>query len=629
MCSKRSLLIASPFGNLRGPENDAASIARLLRRDGFITYLCCGKQATEKAILQAWRDFTSQVQQNDIVFIYYSGHGGVAQSTDSEGHQRRHQFIVPVDYTTDEGQFNGILDVEISALFQNLTNKTTNVTAFFDCCHSGRIARNPVYRELAVSKAVSSPSQQALRNRVERQGLNLAELKSLEGNPDVVRIVACADLETAWEYKNDRSEHQGVATETFISVMETARTAGVTWRNVMARVSELVASRFPDQHPHVEGPHQRITFSLEQKSFAGIPVRVEGNKVILQAGRLAGVRENNRYMIMPPECPEAAESQMIGEAPVTEITTFDATLELDARKVPTKGALAYPTKEYPYLYPISLSEDLEVYSSFTATAKLTRLASKREGEQIFARIYEESEAILLTDASGSVCASFGFNQNDKADAVKKAIQQAEFLSRAGHLRNLKAEGTELLRHALQFTFRTTQMREELPLDGTANINDNDCVLITLQNQGEQTIFVSVFNINVAGMISLVSNASPRGIELQPEQQYVLGRRQHARIDEGLKMSWPKNLPAEAQGPVSEYFVYIVSAEAVDLRYLESQRWNNERRGVPSQLEKLAYYLSYEQGRDCGGEGTPLLQWDLVSVPFLLHRNSTQQSHLHD
>ncbi|KAL4771214.1 caspase domain-containing protein [Aspergillus nidulans var. acristatus] len=620
---KRALIIATPFGELRGPENDAASVTQFLERDGFEIQRCCGRQATESAILETWLKFISQVQQDDIVFIYYSGHGGIVQYTDHEHQQRRHQFIVPMDYDCNEGQFNGILDVEIAALLQKLTDKTKNVTAVFDCCHSGRIARNPLYRQHAISKSVPSRSQQALRNRVERQKLNLSDIRSLEGNPDVVRVVACADLETAWEYKDDQSEARGVFTEALVSVMENARDTGLTWRNVMTRVSELVASQFPDQHPHVEGPHQRIILSLEQRNFEGIPVRVEGDKVTLQAGRLAGVREKNEYMIMPLECPEAAEDQMIGTASVIGITTFDSILKFDAWEIPATGALAYLTKEYPYPYPIVLSEDLRDFSSLLTNGSLIRPADNDQ-QKAFAYIYNERDTIIVTDASHSVCASFGFNQNNKADVVKGAIQQVEFLSRAWHLLNLKAEGAELLRHDLQFTLRTVLGQEELPLDGTANVSDNDRVLITLQNQGAQVIFVSVFNVTVSGKISLVSNASPRGIELQPKQQYVLGRRQHVRIDEGLKMSWPRTLPGEAQGPVSEYFVYIVSAEAVDLRYLEEQGRNRVPRGNASQLEKLVYQLSYGTGRDCAGEGTPVLQWDLVAVPFLLYQGSSQQ-----
>ncbi|GKZ75537.1 hypothetical protein AnigIFM56816_000190 [Aspergillus niger] len=535
-----------------------------------------------------------------------------------------------MDYSSDISNFNGILDIEISALMHHITRKTSNVTAVFDCCHSGRIARSSLYGDNAVPKNVSRPSQQAVLKHLEQlhksELRDLSVITSLEGNPDVVRIVACADQETAWEYVNDRSEHRGVVTEALVDVLARSLPldTDVSWRNIMMRVSELVATRFPDQHPHVEGPEHRLPFSLESRNTAEIPVACEGADLVLNAGRIAGVREKNRYKIMPSRVSGARASQEIGIASVTRVTDFEASLEMDSHtdldQITAAGMWAIPVKEFHQLFPISVSEDVKDHPSFE-NCRLIRPVTTDTDELPFAYIDTGHKTVRLLNASRQVCASFDSGQSNKANAVAKAVQQAEYLSRAGHLLNLKADIAQLLNHKLRLTFRNVTHDRDLALDGTASIMAGDRIILELENEGRETIFVSVFSINVAGMTSLVSTASPRGIELLPDgprKCYVLGQMQYHLERKGLAMTWPKNLPATAQQSVPEYLICIVSSAAVDLRCLESHSRQGELRGDPSQLEKLAYELSYGQGRDCGAEGLPEIRWDLVTLPFNLH-----------
>lgn len=66
----------------------------------------------------------------------------------------------------------------------------------------------------------------------------------------------------------------------------------------------------------------------------------------------------------------------------------------------------------------------------------------------------------------------------------------------------------------RYKFKTVPRRSEIPSDGIVSLRNGDRVIIELQNEGDNPIFVSVFNISVAGKISLVSSASPRGAHLQ-------------------------------------------------------------------------------------------------------------------
>ncbi|KAI9035929.1 uncharacterized protein KD926_002594 [Aspergillus affinis] len=457
------------------------------------------------------------------------------------------------------------MDVEISSYFHQITERTRNVTAVFDCCHSGKIARNLLNGGNAVPKGVSRLRSEVLENRtrqLQSDGkLDPSKITSLEGNPHLVRIVACAGRETAWENQIGPLGGQGAMTEALVEVMRQflSRPVEVSWRKIMMRVSELEAIDFPDQRPHVEGPHEHVMFPLERKSFAAVPVRLEGETLILKAGRLAAVHENNQYIIMPYGYHEAIPREKIGIASVKAVGAFEAVL----------------------------------------------------------KAYQNIGLERLSLADG-FCASFGFGSTDKYEAVKQAANQASLLSRASHLLNLKAADGEVLEHNLRVAFETFRNREKLPLDGTVHINDGDYVQIKLQNEGNVP-FVSLFNINVAGSISLVTGSSPRGVELKPQEPYTVGKRQFDGTLDGLRVSWPPLLPPSTGASVSESFLCIISSAAVDLRILETPRQPRPRKSWSdlSQLEKLAYDLAYGQGRDCEKERAPGIRWNLLRVTFRL------------
>jgi hypothetical protein len=96
-------------------------------------------QATREAILASIRKhLIDESSSGDVAFFYYSGHGSrVTNSLNGEeGH--KDQTIVPADANT--GVWD-IRDKEIASLFNRALDKGIILTAVFDSCHSGSIAR--------------------------------------------------------------------------------------------------------------------------------------------------------------------------------------------------------------------------------------------------------------------------------------------------------------------------------------------------------------------------------------------------------------------------------------------------------------------------------------------------------
>ena len=204
----RALLIASPYNGLRGPENDVELMANVLDKHGFEVVKRCGRDATRHQILEAWQQLISESCAEDTIVIYYSGHGGLVKSSQNTSDQRgsemplRSQFLVPMDFDqTTADEFRGILDIEISYLLRDTTNKTENVTIILDCCHAGRMARDPHHDNQAWPRNLPEVKHPGVLlshvERLRRDG-HLKGDTFIEGNEHAVRIAAAATSETAW-----------------------------------------------------------------------------------------------------------------------------------------------------------------------------------------------------------------------------------------------------------------------------------------------------------------------------------------------------------------------------------------------------------------------------------------------
>ncbi|KKK21985.1 hypothetical protein ARAM_005061 [Aspergillus rambellii] len=332
LSQKRALLIASPIRGLRGPLNDVETISKVLSRQNFQITRCCGPDATRVGILTAWRDLIDASTDGDAVVIYYSGHGGLVETPKSDADEHwQLQFILPVDYdASTRNDFRGILDIELSHLLHQTTEKTENVTIILDCCHAGRMARHPGHGRRAFPKKILDLQHHDLRQHIERlrqTGELSAELYPL-GNPKAVRVMAAAARETAWEYENANGEWTGALTDALSDAIDESRDHTVSWRTTLLRVHELVNIQFPQQHPVAEGPDTRLLFSTQEIASGALVLRMEGDDPVLQGGRVSGVREGNVYSLMPfgHEIPESRFA--IGRATVTHLNGFRAKASL-------------------------------------------------------------------------------------------------------------------------------------------------------------------------------------------------------------------------------------------------------------------------------------------------------------
>lgn len=657
--TRHALLIASPWRDLKGPLHDVDAMSTLLRRYDFRIMQLRGNEATRNNIIRDWKCLISRLGRHDTALIYYSGHGGLLEIVPSTNiAPARYQFLVPNDYDPNNvNEFLGILDIEISQLVHQMTKRTDNVTLILDCCHSGRMARDPGHAKTAVPKAVERLQVKSdsiiaglldqLQNTGRRTLDSLLKYSTVEGNSRAVRLVAAAENEKAYEFRDRPGRRMGAMTKALIASLEDALSInmsasseeqpsgsttgihGVSWESVGLRVGQMVNAEFPDQHPHVEGPHQRLVFSCQTKQNRSLLVSRDGSDLVIHGGLVAGVRRNDIYVIMPPNHQQMDQSMQLGEARVLSVSGFQALLRPNSPfEVSNEGALAFIKRQAPFQWPVKISEELRDHRHVVGS-RFIRPVVKNDADMVIGRITSDDRCVSLHGRSNVELGSWSFEPEgeDYDFAVEDAVEAADDLGRAEHLLTLKPSNHEKLDCSFGFTISTVTHEVPIQNDGKGKLMCDDHVVVKLQNSSESDIFVSVFDINVKGKVTHLSPSWPTGIRLPAGGRYTLGRFQHAAyFDEetsatpGLKLSWPQGLGISGTLEVPESFLFIVSDVGVDVRYFANFGRSDVNAQSLSGLELLAYTLANGSDRDCEAERPRKdIRWDIFHFPFTLIR----------
>ncbi len=647
--AKRALLIGAPFGELSGPSRDVGAMSALLEGLEFDITTCCGEAATRKGIRQAWLDLIQKTSPNDVVVIFYSGHGGLVEAPrdrrpdngTAATKPRQYQFLVPIDYgESKDGDFRGILDVELSHLLRDTTDATDNVTLILDCCHAGRMARDPTHGSNARPKQLLEIQHHDIAAWIKhlREQGQLTGDASMQGNEKAVRIVAAATRETAWEYRNANGEWAGALTEALARAVEEARGQRVSWNTTLVRVGEIVSSMFPQQHPEVEGPNTRQHFSLQTLESLSLPVTVENGTAILRGGRVAGVREGNVYSVLPLEGKgKQPEGATIGEATVTDVMAFRARVDLrpspGASGLPQEGGLAVLRKEALYEWPVKIPEHLTGLREAVNASKFLRRHQAEERAPWLAEFCrEDHNVIILRTAEGVEIGSLETDEeNPTARALAEIVKRAETLGKAQHLLGLKCgQPGDLLEHELHVDFGTVVEGVTRPVqqDGGGIVQEEDRVYISLRNDGGNALYVLVFDVNVAGKVHLFERSvSTKGRELRPGDSYTFGIDRDRQWLEGFRVAWPDSVPKTQ--PVGERLVFVLTSSPVDLGHLATRDPSPVPRGLAlSRLEMLTSHLASGTTRDVEETARgPQILYDTIEVPFSISRREVLAAQL--
>lgn len=128
------------FPKLSGCINDAQNILQYLQSDASLKVNALelyDRMATKPVIIDAFRTHLAQATNDDVVFLFYSGHGGV-EAADTTVWGDPHLECLVCYYDHGHSPDFLLADKELRILLKELHDKTkAHIVTIFDCCHSG------------------------------------------------------------------------------------------------------------------------------------------------------------------------------------------------------------------------------------------------------------------------------------------------------------------------------------------------------------------------------------------------------------------------------------------------------------------------------------------------------------
>jgi hypothetical protein len=556
-----------------GVGHDIAAMAQVLAERGFRVDRCGGPEATRAGVLGAYERLISATATGDAVVVYYSGHGGSARSRD-DGQVL--QFIAPVDYhETRTDDFRGITSLELSALLTRLTARTANATVILDCCHAGRMSRDPSLRTRALAEPATYEDVRAHVDKLQRAGTLVGEQSRSGGNPHAVRIVACAPGESAYEYRGRAGLRIGMLTEALVEVLAElgiAELGGerITWAAVMDRVRRRVLELEPAQRPEAEGPSRRFVFDTAQDDADSAlrVLSVDAGRARLECAALLGVRPGDEFVVMPPGSTEADPSAAVGELVVDAVGPRYAegglALCQGRSRVPL-GARAFRTAMSVPAFPVSLPVgDPRAADLIGAVAASPSLRVVGSDERWLASVLiDERGEPAVGDRLGPLHSS----RLAGPEAVGAVLRDLRALARASALLQ-SAGGTDWrlgVDVSVEWGTVRSGERHRLPGSGAA-MRVGEHVYVEVGNNSAQDVFVSLVDIGASSAITVLTQDSPSGVLLAPGRRFVFGATGFDGALIGEPLGWPAGLDPAVARP--ETLLVLVSASPHDVSALE-------------------------------------------------------------
>ncbi len=615
--NKHALVIGSQVGGLTGVGHDVERMHEALDERGFDVDRRFGNTATRDGILAGYDALIARATADDAAVLYYSGHGTYAANEDLADKLRIMQAIVPTDFKSgSDTDFRGITAWELSIKLAQLTAKTKNVTVILDCCHSSQMTRDSASHD-AVPRALPHPVRLGFRAHVaaleRRYGRVVLDPV---GNPDAVRLVACGQTQSAFEYTTPDGKRAGAFTEALLEILGTVGKAPISWATIGAAVRHRVGRRFANQRPDVEGPAERRLFSLAiDDQTAIVPITSTGERFCVHAGQLTGASLGDIYGVMPLGATAYEDARAIAEVQIDETAPLVSTAVLkewkNGHSTLPSDAVAVPIRVTPAVRPVAVvapEADRARLAQVIGDTGTLRIADASEAQAALATLRLANRQLTIEDHAGPL-----FPPTRYPAELEDTIHNIANLGVAQAVRELVGEhGISATDLEIAWGVVEHGHPRVLPDQG-ASLGLGDRIYVSVRNTGHEPRYAHLFNVGVRGKVTLLTkHLAPAGVMLERgDRGFVLGERDGALT--GLPLTWPNGLSLASFPRLDEIFVFVTTSP-INLQILETQERLVKHRGGATKLQTLLALLS---GKDIGdpepGEG-----YFVKRLSYLLH-----------
>ncbi|KAI0459166.1 caspase domain-containing protein [Xylaria acuta] len=337
---------------------------------------------TRDNVISAFEKLASDAQENDIIYIHYSGHG-VCHPTQFP-HLKpddQDESIALVRHNDPSRRIDCLIDVEIAFLLKNITDKGALVTIVLDCCHSGGATRTGVrFRGVGKIPLEAFPKRHPIRPGSILEKSWARKTAGLFRKASVMEhwmtsakgaefLAACQANQTAREIETADGVTRGLLTECLSDVLNKhkSRLGQLSCEMVYNLVSERVTERkagFHEQDVVFGGQRSRSFFSADSIEHEAATVITcasspggEQLQVSLNVGKAHGVAEGDLFEVYPADKVFANITDYnisLATFTVTDVDDFASTGRLDgSTEYVQRGCKAMKRRDILKLYALS------------------------------------------------------------------------------------------------------------------------------------------------------------------------------------------------------------------------------------------------------------------------------------
>jgi hypothetical protein len=309
----------------------------LIRKFGFAPQnilTLTNKQATHGGIIEAVKRqliANSKLHPNAIVVFQYSGHGSQVDDTNGDEADGLDETIVPVDSRDPQNKNFDITDDELSDLFEQLSQYTSNITFILDSCHSGSATRGSSKVRRIAKDTRPQPPQPPLS--ATRSAAKTRDAETTDILPSSQRYITISGS-TSEEVSNEMVSSSGGTRRVngamsfyLIRALQDAQ-PDMSYRELMSEVSNAVNLAYPAQHPQVEGDIRRPIFggaANREEPFIRVS-KVVGKTVTLDAGAAHGIKIGSPIAIYSRSAQKlSGDEKKLGVGTIKSVSYFTST----------------------------------------------------------------------------------------------------------------------------------------------------------------------------------------------------------------------------------------------------------------------------------------------------------------
>jgi hypothetical protein len=673
---KRALLIGinnyqykNEIGGLQGCVNDTELMASVLQRKfGFgkddITFLW-NEKATKDGIVIQLRRILEDCESNDTIVFYFSGHGTRRKAREANKPDNFDETILPHDTRAEPYLSRDIHDSELRNWMALLTEKTSNIHIFFDCCHSGSMVRDgkecvnvrnvrgivtDELREISTTP-VKIPVQpdSSLFSAPAVDWSSLSDFYSM--------LTACGKDERAKEFPvpvNGNSKYHGAFTYFLVQELEKAP-AKFTYQDIFEQLCiAMKAKSSLSQSAQIEGNSARQPFSsVEINTMKYVPVENRAqDKIILSAGMIQGLTVNSEWAVYEPGAKYPSPEEKLGNVKIVDVDVISSTAKI------MKG-----NKTHKISAGCRAVEEIHYYKDQKKSVYIdSPLTGLREIEKIVATDVKASSWLRLTNTkvganfivalsmpgsagkiAGKVRAEIlQVNGEDDAqvllempnlnrDGFGKIRQNLEKLSKYFMILNLENSSSNL-KELVEFTLlqkvKGKWQKAEPVYRNLPKYVEGEQIAFQVVNKSSIPIYVSVLDLGLTKRISLLypqkdaSEKIAQGAGQKNPDRGILRKGLIPIANDTMTLSIPTDtflskLPGINKKGGVEVFKLMITTGQTNFSFI--QQAGLKSRGTPkSALEDLFYkYLAEMRTRDAEFDIAKQDDWFTINRAFYL------------